>query len=277
MTATRNAPIKTRRGRGPRRLHLMRAAGIRLPPVATERVDEPGRVRHDRPRELHASAQVPQPPLLLPLVRLAGVIGEATRDLAHGERPRRPRDLLRVLVRAAERDPCLDPRPRPIVRSARGVAGGHRGRNRGRAWRGPLQRRGLRRGRALRGRFEVAEAPHLEPEPPAELLHAVRGRRPVPAVVRGIPAEAEVAQVRPVRLGRGAPGKLHRPQRRDQVTERVRGRRGFGGAWRAHRGHRHGVSAEAARGAVRATTAAASRLSSPSESKERPCAARARG
>ena len=52
---------------------------------------------------------------------------------------------------------------------------------------------------------------------------------------------------------------LAAPAFRGQVGEWVRGV-DCGGALRAHRGHRHGVSAEAARGAVRATRAAVSPL-----------------
>jgi hypothetical protein len=77
----------------------------RLSPIAREDLREPRRVRDDRPRRLHALSQVAQPPPRRELARLPRVIGQAARDLEEAEPPRRGRDLLRVLVRAAERDP----------------------------------------------------------------------------------------------------------------------------------------------------------------------------
>ena len=44
--------------------------------------------------------------------RYIAVVGKAARDLEEAELPSRGRDLLRVFVRAAERDPRLEPRPR---------------------------------------------------------------------------------------------------------------------------------------------------------------------
>jgi hypothetical protein len=83
-------------------------------PVALERLGEPRHRRDHRPGRLHSSAQVAQPSLRGPLVLLSGIVGEAARDLEEAELPNRGRDLLRVLafVRAAERDPRLEPRAR---------------------------------------------------------------------------------------------------------------------------------------------------------------------
>ncbi len=82
-------------------------------PVLSEDLFRAGRGRDRRSGRLHAPAQVAQPPLRGPLVRLARIVREAARDLEQSELPCRGRDgLLRVLafdfVRAAERDPRLE-------------------------------------------------------------------------------------------------------------------------------------------------------------------------
>ena len=149
---------------------------------------------------------------------------------------------------------------------------------RDRSRRGPLGRRGPRRGGALGGRFEIAEDTHLEPESLPQLADPIRGRRPVPSSVRGIPPKAEVAQVRAVRVRRGRPGQLHRSQRRDQVAEeRVRGRgRGSVRAGCAECGHRREASAQGSRRAVRARREPVPPLCSPSVARERSPFGRAR-
>ena len=86
----------------------------RLLPLGGHRVGETGRGGHDRPRHLYAPAKVAKPALRLPFLCFAGVVGQPARDLEEAELPRRGRNLLRVLafVRAAERDPRLEARPR---------------------------------------------------------------------------------------------------------------------------------------------------------------------
>ena len=86
----------------------------RLPPTTLEVVLRSGGGRNRGPGRLDAPSQVAQPLLRGALVRLPRVVREAARDLQEAELPRRGRDLLCVLafVRAAERDPRLEPRPR---------------------------------------------------------------------------------------------------------------------------------------------------------------------
>jgi hypothetical protein len=85
-----------------------------LHPILPEDAPCSGRGRNGRPRRLYPPAQVAQLQLRDALVRLPRVVGDAARDLEEAELPRRGLDLLRVLafVRAAERDPRLEPRPR---------------------------------------------------------------------------------------------------------------------------------------------------------------------
>jgi hypothetical protein len=86
-----------------------------LAPVARENLRKPRRGRDHRTGALHPAPHVAQPSLFVPLVRLPRVVGQAARDLEEAELPRWCRDLFSVLVRAAERDPRLAPRPGRIT------------------------------------------------------------------------------------------------------------------------------------------------------------------
>jgi len=87
--------------------------------------------------------------------------------------------------------------------------------------RGSGRRPRPRRARPL-GRLQRPEASDLEAELLAEDADALHGGRAVPLVSLGIPAEAERAQVRAVRVGRWAPGQEHGAV--GEVGERVRSR-----------------------------------------------------
>src|SRR5208283_113892 len=99
-----------------------------LHPVPPENLLRAGRARNPGPGRLDAPAQVAKPPLRGALVRLAAVVGQPARDLQEAEPPRRGRDLVRVLVfvRAAERDPRLEPRPRVVAEAGAGETTGVR-------------------------------------------------------------------------------------------------------------------------------------------------------
>ena len=76
------------------------------------------------------------------------------------------------------------------------------------------------------------------------------GEGPMPGVGDGVPTKSHPAEDFPYLVGAGA-------ARDPDVGVIIRGRRERvgavdGGAWRAHRGHRHGVSAEAEGRAARA-------------------------
>ncbi len=64
----------------------------RLLPIDGQGLGQPGSDGHNRPRCLHASAKIAQPPLRVPLVRLPRIIGEAARDLEEAELPDRASD-----------------------------------------------------------------------------------------------------------------------------------------------------------------------------------------
>jgi hypothetical protein len=84
----------------------------RFAPVTSEGVREPGSPGNHRSRCPHAPTKVAEPPFRLLLIRFAGIVREPARDLEEGELS--GRGLLRVIafVRAAERDPRLEVRPR---------------------------------------------------------------------------------------------------------------------------------------------------------------------
>ncbi len=90
-----------------------------LRPVLSEHCLATWSGRNRGPGGLDPPAQVAQPPLSGALVRLPRVVGQAAGDFQETELPRRGRDLLHALafgiVRAAERDPRLEPRPRVVA------------------------------------------------------------------------------------------------------------------------------------------------------------------
>jgi hypothetical protein len=90
----------------------------RLPPVMLEGLREARRSRNDCACRLHACAELAELTLRGPLVLLAAVIRYPAGDLESREAPRRRPDCL-GLPRLGERDPRLDPRPRPSRGAAR--------------------------------------------------------------------------------------------------------------------------------------------------------------
>ena len=222
----------------------------RNPPVAlTTRSGRAGRVARNQSRR-PSRGNLPTPRTVLRycppqdhgLARLlAAVVGQPVRDFAERGAAGRGRDLGRLIVRvqARKRDPRLEARPRAIVGEALASAVGHSANRQG--GRGPC-RGGSERAGPLRRRVPAREAPYPEPEPLPELLHALRGRGPAPAVVRGVPLQAEAAQHGTVRVGSRARragarcGRRSRRRRSRSKGFRRRGARSSRSSTRSERG-----------------------------------------